>query len=149
MRNTYYSLYFAATPGSVVNYVDPVTGTDGVYTVPASGRVHFYIGQTTLPLEARASKHVGHAIRLEDYLNGRYEGQYVRNYALYTFMVEQGLTDREAVYAQPLAIGSIEKDCQEEKRLIQYYRDRGYPLQNLMLTPAHGRVTHPQYPHLQ
>jgi hypothetical protein len=139
MNNTFYTLSFAAKAGSVIDYIDPVTGNNQKYRVPASGRVVCYVGQTGMPLKDRLSKHNTYLNKMLDWNEG-YEVIGVKHYPLYEFLAtNEVFPENDELHIDPIAFGTDEKDYLEERMLIQSFRQAGLPMMNVNQTEAQTR----------
>lgn len=73
MSDQHKSIYALTTqmlPGSTHTWTNPKSGTNYTWTVPDDGTVLFYVGETSMPVQERYSKHKTFTRKLKQYLKG-------------------------------------------------------------------------------
>lgn len=65
-----YALVSMQTPGEIITFTNPKSFVTHTWTVPDDGAVLFYIGETTMSLAGRWSKHKTFAKKLVQHLQG-------------------------------------------------------------------------------
>jgi hypothetical protein len=124
-----YTLYFEATPGSVLSLYNPIRGIDQDITVPADGRVIFYVGQTGMKMACRLSKH-------RTYIRKLLKGDKDKVFPVYQFCVANDIAPEDINYNLEAVLP--QKSSLTERRLVRAYSVSATPLMNVELTPEAG-----------
>jgi hypothetical protein len=133
MAYQFYSLSFNATPGSQIKYRELTTGELTTFTVPESGVVPIYVGQTRLTLKHRLMKHQAALRQLIRKESG--ERIQAKNYPLYRFLFDFGVSpDQLQITSASAPISDF--SSASERALIAAFKNAGLPLMNKLLTGA-------------
>jgi hypothetical protein len=139
MTNLFYTLSFESIPGKRLAYHCPITEEVMYYTVPASGKVVCYVGQsgTTHNGSARLSKHKTYVRSMWAIQSGESVKSF-KNYPIYRFLAEH-LWDSDELEINIISRGGAVKDYVSETNLIESYRATGVPLMNITCSKAQSQ----------
>lgn len=118
-----YALTCDMQPGTTHEWDDPITHNTMTWTVPADGVVLFYIGETTMRLKDRLSKHVTYTKKMLRHLNGELNINGLKHYPVYYFT--------SAFCGLNFNITLLQEDNgNTEQWWVEQARALGHPIQN-------------------
>lgn len=121
-----YALVVKMNPGQTYSWVNPKSGIEFEWTANESGEVLFYVGETTMTLKERESKHRTFAKKLVKKHAGE-EVNDAHDYPVYHFTKEFCGLNGHGFEAQLLQSGP----GLSEAEWIQHAIDDGHPIQNV------------------